>query len=171
MTLDKNNPNEPIDRRNFNRLAMTALGGVVAGSFVGCNSDAKKTAGETAAKTDPEESADKKTDESEVVVNDWLDDLHVCRGLNACKGKGKDGKNDCAGQGNCATHPEHACGASHDCKFQSGCGTTAGRNECSGKGSCAVPLMEDAWADARIAFEKAMKKAGKEVGAAPESES
>lgn len=30
-------------------------------------------------------------------------DKHACKGLNACKGKGPDGKNECKGKGSCAT--------------------------------------------------------------------
>ncbi|MFY9288778.1 MAG: hypothetical protein WAO98_09795 [Alphaproteobacteria bacterium] len=28
---------------------------------------------------------------------------HACKGLNSCKGQGKDGKNACKGHGSCAT--------------------------------------------------------------------
>ena len=95
-------------------------------------------------------------------------DVHVCRGLNACKGKGAGGENECAGQGACATAEHHHCHFQNACKGQGGCGETAGMNECKGKGECAVPLMEKTWTEARARFEEKMQSAGKEVGAAPE---
>ena len=92
---------------------------------------------------------------------------HTCKGLNTCKGKGKDGKNECAGQGECATAEAHSCHGSNACKWQGGCGETAGRNACRGKGECSVPLSKETWKKVRKAFEAAAKKAGIKVGPAP----
>jgi hypothetical protein len=99
--------------------------------------------------------------------NPLLTEPHTCKGLNTCKGKGKGGKNDCAGQGACATADAHSCHGSNACKGQGGCGETAGQNDCKGKGECAVPLGKDTWKKVRKAFEGAAKKAGIKVGPAP----
>ena len=96
-----------------------------------------------------------------------LDEPHVCRGLNSCKGLGKGGENACAGQGACASVADHACGTQNECKGQGGCGELPGMNACKGQGACHVPLMDEIWPKARAAFEAAMKKSGKDVGAAP----
>jgi hypothetical protein len=130
-----------LDRRAFHKLAVAALGGIVAG-VTGC-----------AKKAPPEASTDK--------------DAHVCRGLNACKGKGKGGANACAGQGACATVAEHTCNGENQCKGLGGCKETAGQNACKGKGECAVPLKDKTWEKARKKFEEAMKPKGKEIGEAP----
>jgi hypothetical protein len=102
-----------------------------------------------------------------MVENDWMADVHVCRGLNACMNKGASGQNACAGQGTCATAKAHLCHAMNDCKFQGGCGESVGSNDCKGKGECGVPLSDTAWAKARQKFEAAMQRAAKEFGTAP----
>ena len=103
-----------------------------------------------------------------------LDEPHVCRGLNACKGKGGCGgtakKNECAGQGGCATAEKHeyARPGQNACKGQSGCGPTPGENACKGKGGCGPHYSADAaWKKVRARFEEAMKKADKKFGPAP----
>lgn len=108
-----------LDRRDFNRLTAAALGGLASGSLLGCG----QGGGTAVAKAD----------------------LHLCRGLNECKGLGKDGKNECRGQGTCATAKEHSCGGHNECKGLGGCGETVGANDCKTKGGCHVPLMESAW--------------------------
>lgn len=141
-----------LNRRDFHKLTTAAFGGLMAGAAVGCS----KTETEN-VQGPPKPAA------TEVAMAD----VHVCRGLNTCKGKGIDGKNACAGQGVCATKA-HSCGAQNDCKGQGGCGETPGENACKGKGDCAVPLgMGKSWEKARARFEERMKKAGKEFGAAP----
>ena len=70
-----------IGRRDFNKLAVAALGGLVAGASVA-------------------EAADKKDTTKPLM----LQEPHVCRGLNPnCKGEVKGKKHDCAGQTNCAS--------------------------------------------------------------------
>ena len=134
-----------VSRRNF--LAAAALGGLLSG--VATAADEKK--------------AENKNDEANI-----LQEKHICRGLNTCKGKGKGGDNACAGQGTCATATAHSCHYKNDCKGQGGCGGHPGENSCKGNGSCAVPLKaEKTWKKARATFESAMKKAGKTFGAAP----
>ena len=76
-------------------------------------------------------------------------------------------KNDCAGQGDCATAKAHVCKAHNDCAGLGGCGENPGENKCKGMGGCEVPLKDEAWAKARKNFEAAMKKAGKKFGDAP----
>jgi hypothetical protein len=138
-----------MSRRDFQRLTAAAFGGMVGGTLLLKHGFA---ADEAPAKS-------------------LLDEPHVCRGLNTCKGKGgcgaTKGKNECAGQGGCATAEKHTCKGDNACKGQGGCGETPGENSCKAKGSCAVPLSDKAWAKARANFEGAMKKAGKTVGPAP----
>ena len=94
---------------------------------------------------------------------------HVCRGLNACKGQGADGKNDCAGMGNCSTVEKHGCKGENACKGQGGGCVNAGENACKGMGDCSVPLDGGAWKKARAKFEAKMKKAGTSFGNAPKA--
>lgn len=133
----------------------------MAGSLVGCNnggSDASNDSGST-----DESSANDATAE----VSPLLEEPHVCRGLNTCKGLGASKDNDCAGLGTCASVTHHSCGGINECKGQGGCGQHPGENSCKGEGHCAVPLMKEAWPIARKNFEAAMTAAGKEFGEAP----
>jgi hypothetical protein len=133
---------EDVSRRDFGKLALAAFGGVVAGSMLGSSllsADEKKAAAPAAK------------------------DAHACCGLNGCKGQGAGGKNDCAGQGSCATSEAHSCAGSNACKGQGG----TGDNACKGKGSCAVPIKGDGWKKARTSYEARMTKAHKKFGAAP----
>ncbi len=160
-----------LSRRDFSKLTAAAFGGILAGTVAGCGDDAKK---EETKKT-PEEpkatpgdpSADANDGEVETDVALLLEEPHVCRGLNTCKDKGASGKNDCAGQGTCASVEHHGCHAENACKGQGGCGDTAGINSCDKKGACHVPLMPDVWKKVRAKFEKAMTDSGKTAGAAP----
>jgi hypothetical protein len=139
-----------VNRRDFTRLAAAALGGVVAG-----------------AKLAAAEDKPKKKDVEKPML---LQEPNVCRGLNTCKGKGKGGKNDCAGMGQCATAKAHSCGGDNDCAGLGGCGEHPGENKCKGMGKCQVPLDDKAWKKAREHFEAAMKKADKKFGEAPKKE-
>ena len=112
-------------------------------------------------------------------------EMHVCRGMNECKGQGINGSGTTAGDGNCATAVAHGCGGSNSCVHQSGCGKGAaenqehpGENEDKAKSACAVPIttnvMSDGkykgravWEVARELFEKRMEAKGKEVAPAP----
>src|SRR5262249_39537459 len=123
--------NNPLTRRDFNKLTTAALGGLAAGTLAGCSGETKQ------AKA--------------------ADDIHACRGLNSCKGNGADGKNACAGQGTCATGKHHDCGQQNDCKHQGGCGEAPGYNDCKQKGGCAVPMSSTMWEKARTKFEEQMK--------------
>ncbi len=136
-----------MNRRDFTRLAAAALGGAMAGAQLAAAEDKPK-----------------KKDVNKPLL---LQEPNVCRGLNTCKGKGKGGKNDCAGMGQCATAKAHTCGGDNDCAGLGGCGEHPGENTCKGKGDCHVPLTDKAWATARKNFEAAMKKADKKFGAAP----
>jgi hypothetical protein len=134
-----------LSRRDFGRLTMAVFGGVLLGTSL-----AGAAEGDT--KHDPAL---------------LLQDKHVCRGLNTCKGKGKGGDNSCAGTGKCAIAETHSCKGDNACKGQGGCGEYAGQNACKGQGSCEVPLSDKTWKKARKAFEAQMKKAAKTVGEAP----
>ncbi len=138
--------NSEIDRRTFNQLTAAALGGIAAGSLAGCGG--KKPA---------------------APANDGtaVADVHLCRGLNDCKGKGKGGDNACRGQGACATAKEHTCSGKNDCKLRGGCGETAGENDCKGQGGCHVPLMEAAWTKLHDKLEAEWKAKKLDYGKAP----
>lgn len=152
-----------LNRRDFGKLSAAALSGMLAGT-VGCNQSGK------------EKGEDESPAGGDTSVSAFLQEPHVCRGLNSCKGNGScktaanacKGKNACAGQGACATAKEHACDGMNACKGQGGCGDTPGENRCDTKGTCSVPLEEKTWAKARANFEAALKKAGKPFGTAPE---
>src|SRR5271165_777255 len=137
--------NTHLSRRDFGKLTMAAFGGVLLGTAVAGRA-------EDSDKHDPAL---------------LLQDKHVCRGLNTCKGKGKSTDNSCAGTGKCATAEAHSCKGDNTCKGQGGCGEYPGQNSCKGKGSCSVPLEEKTWKKARKAFEAQMKKASKAFGEAP----
>jgi len=140
-----------LNRRDFQRLSVAALGGLMAGTSL--------------ARADDDDEKPKKKDPKKPLL---LQDPHVCRGLNAsCKGEVGGEKNDCAGQSQCATAKDHSCGGENECAGLGGCGETPGENKCKGTGKCHVPLNDAAWAKARKSFEAAMKKAKKEFGAAP----
>jgi len=141
-----------FDRRRFHHLLGAAFGGLVAGTAVGCSG--KGSTASDGAAAGAAAAAD-------------LGDKHACRGLNACKGQGADGKNACAGQGTCANVAHHACGGKNECRNLGGCGAQAGANECKGHGGCQVPLHEGAWETARKHFETRMKAANKTIGDAP----
>jgi hypothetical protein len=139
-----------LSRRDFGKLTAAAFGGVLLGSTLLAHADDKADKG----KHDPAL---------------LLQDKHVCRGLNTCKGKGKGKDNSCAGMGNCAIVETHSCNGENACKGQGGCGEYAGQNSCKGQGSCEVPLKEKTWKSARKAFEAQMKKTGKTFGTAPKA--
>lgn len=132
---------DDVSRRDFGKLTLAAFGGVLAGSLL---------SGRTVSADEKAAAADK----------------HLCCGLNTCKGQGVSGKNDCAGQGTCATVQAHGCSGMNECKALGG-GDNPGVNDCKGKGGCGVPLSGDGWKKARGNFEAAMAKAGKKIGAAP----
>jgi hypothetical protein len=152
-----------LNRRDFHRLTMAAFGGALAGTMTGCGED-KPAAPATAPKGQSSAATDAAAG-TEVAASNK--EVHLCRGLNSCKGNGADGKNDCAGHGTCATAKHHACGGENECKGLGGCGDDVGQNECKGKGGCHVPLMEFAWEKARKNFEAKMKAADKPFGEAP----
>lgn len=120
-------------------------------------------------------------------------ELHVCMGLNCCKGHDRFGTNDCAGTGDCAT-VRHSCHTMNNCRSQGGCGlfgsaeeqNEPGVNDCAWRGSCASPIEAErihlqgnkvkigdqeievfkfsVWKHARLLFENRMKKIGREIG-------
>src|SRR5580700_5053547 len=160
-------PENELSRRDFHRLATAALGGVVAGAIAGCGDGAVKptqksdSAGTTAAAKAGTSTAGTAPVAATAIA------LHACRGLNECKGQGKDHQNACAGQGSCFT-VTHECSGQNDCKNQGGCGGTNGFNDCKGKGGCGhFPISEATWKKAREKFESRMTQAKKKVGPAP----
>jgi hypothetical protein len=136
-----------LDRRDFHRLTAAAISGLATG-IAGCS---PRGGGTKAPET----------------VAARTGDVHLCRGLNDCKQLGKDGKNDCRGQGSCATAKEHTCGGQNDCKGLGGCGDTVGANDCKGQGGCHVPLMTDAWDKLRKRKEADWQAKKLDFGAAP----
>jgi len=146
---------QPLDRRDFNKLTAAALGGLAAGTVLGCGSDkpAAPVAANPATPTTP--------------TTPTAAEKHLCRGLNECKGQGKGGQNACRGQGACHTVAEHSCGGQNECKGLGGCGETAGANECKTKGGCHVPLMDSAWDKVRKRKETEWQDKKLASGAAP----
>jgi hypothetical protein len=140
-----------MNRRDFTKLTAAALGGMLAGASLGRADDKK-------------DDKPKAKDPKKPLL---LQEPHVCRGLNTCKGKGKGGKNECAGQGSCYTAAKHTCSGDNACAGLGGCGAKPGENACKGKGECAVPLGNKAWMTARKRFEEEMTKAKKPFGKAP----
>ncbi|WP_437185627.1 twin-arginine translocation signal domain-containing protein [Planctomicrobium sp. SH668] len=155
-----------LNRRDFHQLTMAAVGGLMAGTFVGCD-PAKKTDGPAPATPPATPAPGAETPAEAEQTSLLMQEKHVCRGLNMCKNQGVSGENTCAGQGTCATYALHECAQQNECKGQGGCGTNAGENACKAQGGCHLPLMDHAWESARKRFEEAMKKSGKEVGVAP----
>src|SRR5688572_13546173 len=133
-----------FDRRDFHRLTAAALGGLAAG-VSGCGERGRPAGDVAVAKAD----------------------VHLCRGLNDCKGQGKDGKNDCRGQGTCATAKENTCGGQNDCKGLGGCGGKEGAKEWKGQGGCQVRLMTGAWETLRKRKEGEWGEKKLEFGSAP----
>jgi hypothetical protein len=139
--------NHSLDRRDFHRLTAAALSGLASGAVLGC--------GKSGDGGRPGDAAVAKAD------------VHLCRGLNDCKGLGKDGMNDCRGQGSCATAKEHSCGGQNECKGLGGCGEKVGANDCKGQGGCHVPLMDSAWDTLRKRKEAEWADKKLEFGQAP----
>lgn len=114
-------------------------------------------------------------------------ELHICMGLNACRGHDRYGTNECAGTGYCATAQAHTCHTLNNCRGQGGCGLYGdgeeqnfpGANDCSWQGSCAVPVQAErystqgdnkgksVWVLARKLFEERMRKSNRNFGASP----
>ncbi len=119
-----------MNRRDFNKMVLSVVGGLMAGASVGCGKS-------EAPKKDPESA---KKPEAAVA------EKHVCKGFNSCKGKGQGGKNECKGKGDCATVAKHDCKGHNDCKGLGGCKSgnngCAGKNDCKKKGGCGVPLSD-----------------------------
>jgi len=155
-------------RRQFNQLALAALGGALTGSVLGCSGGKQQKALDSKSADGTDKSAASETaktyDENLLLVGD----PHVCRGLNQCKNQGKTHMNECAGQGACATAEKHGCDGLNTCKGQGGCGEHPGQNQCKGQGACAVTLKADTWKKARTKFEELMAAKNKKVGPAPE---
>jgi len=157
--------NNPLTRRDFSKLSVAALGGAITGSMLaGCDRKSG-TSNETAGGDgEPATGGNAPADGSDEATHDvslLLEEPHICRGLNICKGYGKGGSNECAGSGACASAKAHACSGQNECKGQGGCGDYPGQNTCKGQGGCGVPLGEGheaVWAKARAAFEKAYEE-------------
>jgi hypothetical protein len=155
---------QELSRRSFHRLTAAAFGGVLSGTLTGCGNQSATGPADTqaASKADAGSATKGATTAGATPV------AHACRGLNECKGQGKDHKNACAGQGTCFT-VTHDCAAQNDCNSQGGCGGTNGFNDCKGKGGCGHFPIQDkvTWKKARERFEARMKVASKKVGPAP----
>jgi hypothetical protein len=113
-------------------------------------------------------------------------ELHVCRGLNACKGHDVHGEAPMAGMGECAT-VQHVCHGEGACRGQGGCGyagsdyqqSRPADQSCAMNGSCAAPINESrvfsagpykgksVWKRARAIFEARMYESGVPFGPAP----
>ena len=101
------------------KLAVAALSGLLSSTFiVADNANAEHHEGAPA-------DAEKTTVDAE---------KHACKGMNACKGLGADGKNECKGKGSCATKEKHACKGLNSCAGNS----PDGKNACKGLSGCAT---------------------------------
>jgi hypothetical protein len=199
-----------LDRRDFSRMSLAALGGAMAGTTalaqqaapvnppkpiappkviappnVTPPAKAPKTnppPKDAAKPADPQDkaaadkaAADKaaadKAAADKKKKNEKPKEIHLCRGLNSCQGKGKSGDNKCAGQGTCATtlNAPHECATGNACKGQGGCSETVGKNQCAGLGNGSVPLLDEEWPRLRKEFEARMARLKKKVGPAPAS--
>jgi hypothetical protein len=169
IDMQRKDRQSELSRRDFHRLATAAIGGLLAGTVVGCGdtdrADKPTTkSGPTATPAGPTAST---SNTPTATVAATAIAQHACRGLNECKSQGKDQKNTCAGQGNCYT-VKHECAGQNDCKNEGGCGGTNGFNDCKGKGGCGhFPIESKTWTKAREHFEARMKGANKKIGAAP----
>jgi hypothetical protein len=154
-----------LTRRDFHWLATAAFGGVLAGTIAGCGNSEQPAHSKTSS--DPPKGGTPAPSGAPTAATTVVAQ-HACRGLNECKGQGKDHKNACTGQGSCYT-VTHECAEKNYCKYQGGCGGTNGFNDCKGKGGCGhFPIADQVtWKKAREHFEARMKEAGKKVGAAP----
>lgn len=157
---------QAFERRTFHELTVAALLGVIAGTS-------------EEAEAQPREMQAKPVD----LGNPLLREPNICRGLNACKGKGRGsatgGQNQCAGTSVCATVAAHVCSGNNNCRGQGACdqGDPAkyqvgypGENTCKGKGACGVPIPREkdhVWQQARRRLEALIKDAGGNAGAAP----
>jgi hypothetical protein len=181
----------PVDRRDFSRLSLAVMGGLVAGSKAlgqepppiadpvapplkpvvppkndrPTSDDDEKPADADATKSEQDKAAAAKRKKDEEKPKE----IHICRGLNTCKGKGASGENNCAGQGTCATTPAapHECTTCNACRNQGGCGELAGKNQCAGYGEGAVPILEEEWPRLRKEFEYKMTRLKRKIGKAP----
>src|SRR5690348_14546247 len=103
-----------LNRRDVNRLALAALGGLVTGASAGCGGK-PNVQNQPATPDGPAEPASQPGESTGLAR--LLQDPHVCRGINTCKNKGKPGTtNQCAGQAHCATVAAHDCNGMNDCK-------------------------------------------------------
>ena len=156
-----------LTRRDFNKLAAAAFGGVVTGTMIGCGDKKDDDKKDAAKGSDTKDTGDGGTPETNLAH--LVDGKNVCRGLNICKTNGK-GTHDCAGTSSCHNlTADQSCGGDNECHGQGGCKGTAGINACETKGQCHVPLNPDAWAKTRKLFEAEYKKKfpAKKLGAAP----
>jgi hypothetical protein len=152
FTSGRNMHDNELTRRQFQKMAMAALGGLVVGAGLAHSDDKKEV---------------KPKDPKKELL---LQEPNICRGLNICKTMGKGGKNDCAGMSACATAKAHTCAGENDCAGLGGCGEMPGENKCKAMGKCKVPLKDEAWTAARKRFETVMKKAEKKFGDAPKKD-
>ena len=100
------------------KLAVAALSGLLSSTFIVADNA-------NAEHHESPKDAEKSTTGAE---------KHACKGQNACKGLGADGKNECKGHGSCATKEKHACKGLNSCAGNS----PEGKNECKGKSGCAT---------------------------------
>ena len=158
-----------LSRRDFNRFSAAAFGGVMAGTLAGCGGGADTGGGDAGGGDGDAGGGGADAGGGDGGTEVATQEIHVCAGLNSCKGNGGGGTNDCSGQGACSTAVAHTCHQANDCKSQGGCGETAGANDCKGSGECAVPLKRpsETWDKARARFEGKMTADGKEFGDAP----
>ncbi|GAA0248359.1 hypothetical protein GCM10009527_051120 [Actinomadura nitritigenes] len=148
--------------------------------------DVKKFRGESETAEKDREQASEAGSRPERPPLKPVPELHVCMGLNACAGHGRDGTGIMAGMGRCAT-VSHNCHGDNECAGQGGCGYSGheaeqalpGAQHCRWSGSCASPINASrvhaagpyrgtsVWKRARKVFEQRMFEAGVPFGPSP----
>jgi hypothetical protein len=177
-----------LGRRDFARLSLAAAGGMAVGAGAvawlampgetakvkrgnpGMADESQKNAGTRSGLPEPEITRTAEPVEKE--KDPVFSEIHVCRGLNRCEGKGQSGDNKCAGQGTCATTQAapHECATGNACRGEGGCGEMAGKNQCAGYGEGSVPIVEEEWPRLRREFEQKMRRLKMPFGEAPKSD-
>jgi len=126
---------QELNRRDFHRLTMAAVGGVLAGTVAGCGGEDKPAPPPKAHPQRPP------TPNRPSRLNRRARKSPRSRGIRTraadstpARIKGPLARTTVPGNGVCATKAwHHSCGGQNDCKGQGGCGETATMNDCKQK--------------------------------------
>ena len=152
-----------LNRRDLNRLALAALGGLVTGALAGCGGKhADRGQGPTGrTRTRQDKDAGAETTPAAAGPARLPGHQHL-------QEQGQEGHDQRVRRPGPLRDRGRSRLQRHErCKGQGGCGEHPGENECKGKGGCEVPLSDKTWPKARKRFEELMTKAGKKFGDRP----